>query len=85
MKAFIDGVYPFTCQSQVARKEADCKVAAVTANPKQIKVRIVEHDLKEYLCVNRYLQIINTTKDQLKKATTPLLEMKVEELFAEMD
>ena len=75
-----DGVNPIT----------GLRTGGDTENPKstkKVRVRVMEYEMKEFLtsCVDNYCELANTSIDSLKKAPTPFIDVKADEIYDEME
>ena len=54
---------------------------------KEVKIRVMEYEMKDFMtaCVDKYLELTKTNRSELKRASTPFLEVKSEVLYQELE
>ena len=73
----LDGVNP------ISGTVASGNTEQPNTNRKTIKVRVTEYDMKEFLvsCVEKYCELANVSAESLKRAPTPFLDVKTNEIY----
>ena len=83
-----DGVNPITgiCKN-IDQQGNETKAVLDIASRKDVVVRVMEYEMKDFLiaCVDKYLELTKSSRAQLKHATTPFLDVKVEVLYEELE
>ena len=86
-KVIKDGINPVTGILRDLTDKNGKKIAVPIKERRDVVVRVMEYDMREFLasCVDKYLELTKQTKAQLKRASTPFVEIKLELLYQELE